>query len=208
MKLYLLLALSILTVGCASSPTAIAPKPAPDFRRPVQNSLYIEFVGDAESIGLVDYAKQPRWECTICNPGATSTDLLAALPKVIALHPDVIHILTGDLEVGYPNLITGAIPLSNIQAMVTEIQAAKIPVVIGLLPPVRFNPDEKSYRLNLGLVASYTDTYGRPFITLLPVIDYADINVEFEVDPDSVVYAAMLPLTEAAIDKLKAGGLK
>ena len=78
--------------------------------------------------------QNPRWKCTICNPGATSTDLLAALPSVIALHPDAIHILTGDLEVGYPNPITGVVPLNNIHAMVTLIQAAKIPIVIGLLP--------------------------------------------------------------------------
>lgn len=203
MKAYPFLVLSILVAGCASSPTAMAPKTDSNFRRPVQNPQYVEFVGDWESIGLLAYANNPHWKCTICNPGATSTDLLAALPTVIALHPDAIHILTGDLEVGYPNPITGVIPLENIAAMVTKIQAAKIPIVIGLLPPVDESPSELNYRLNVGLLFDYTDVYGGPpYIALLPVIDYADINAVFDVDPDSAVYAAMLPLTEAAIDDL------
>jgi hypothetical protein len=122
---------------------------------------------------------------------------------VIALHPDAIHILTGDLEVIEPIVgIYGIVPANNIAAMVAKSQAANIPVVVGLLPPVGESPDEANYRLNLGLIVSYTATYGPPSITLLPVIDYGDINAVFDVDPDSAVYAAMLPLTEAAIDDL------
>ena len=164
---------------------------------------FLAVVGDWESIGLLDHAKNPHWKCTICRPDATSTDLLAALPTVIALHPDAIHILTGELEVDSGGLgYLGVVPTNNIVAMVTKIRAAKIPIVIGLLPPVKVSPDSDNYRLNIGLIFDYTDVYGSPGITLLPVIDYADIDVVFDVDPDSAVYAAMLPLTEAAIDDL------
>ena len=64
MKAYPLLILSILVAGCASNPTAMEPKPAPDFRRPLQNTLYVEFLGDSQSIGLVAYANNPKWKCS------------------------------------------------------------------------------------------------------------------------------------------------
>ena len=107
MKAYPLLILSILVAGCASNPTAMEPKPAPDFRRPFQNTLYVEFLGDSQSIGLVAYANNPKWKCTLCQPQLTSAQAINLIPQVLALKPNAVHILFGaydlDYETGEPD---------------------------------------------------------------------------------------------------------
>ena len=141
MKAYPLLILSILVAGCASNPTAMEPKPAPDFRRPFQNTLYVEFLGDSQSIGLVAYANNPKWKCTLCQPQLTSAQAINLIPQVLALKPNAVHILFGaydlDYETGEPDdEFTDATQLiGNLQQILQPLEAAKIPAIVGNQPP-------------------------------------------------------------------------
>jgi hypothetical protein len=199
-----LLVFSILMAGCASNPAGTMLKPSSNFRRPSQNAPYVEFLGDSQTLGLLAYAHEVSWQCHACQPSATSGDLLAALPGVLALHPDAIHLMTGDLELSAPGANRGAAVIANVEAMVTAIQAAKIPLVIGLLPQLQtYTP----YYENLGLQFLYGNQYGPPAVSLVPLIDYPD--AVYAVDPQAVTltatdYAVMLPLTQAAITALHA----
>ena len=143
MKAYPLLILSILVAGCASNPTAMEPKPAPDFRRPFQNTLYVEFLGDSQSIGLVAYANNPKWKCTLCQPQLTSAQAINLIPQVLALKPNAVHILFGaydlDYETGEPDDeftdATQLIGQSPHRLLPTRLEAAKIPAIVGNQPP-------------------------------------------------------------------------
>ncbi|HTZ61002.1 MAG TPA: hypothetical protein VMB49_22995 [Acidobacteriaceae bacterium] len=203
-----LVVLCFFAAGCASDPGAGRLAQGSHFARSAVNAPYVEFIGDAQSIGLLNYAQDPSWQCTICQPSATSTQLLAALPAVLAKKPDAIHILTGAYELNgslsNPLASRGQVPRENIQTMVTMIQAAKIPVVVGLLPPaLSYTP----YYLNLGLQDVYFDAPGPLQNTIPPLIDYYDAVYAVDPQPASLTakdYAVMLPLTQAAINNLHA----
>ena len=227
MKAYPLLILSILVAGCASNPTAMEPKPAPDFRRPLQNTLYVEFLGDSQSIGLVAYANNPRWKCSLCQPQLTSVEALALIPQLLALKPDVVHIMVGAYELDYESaepddeLQDAAQVANSIQLMLTQLEATKMPVVVGNQPPcadptVFDGVEDDAYAIadfNNLLTSLFSQPAAYPWTIGVPTIDYYDIGPEATVcgafpSPNAAGYARMLPLTEAAIDKLQASGLK
>jgi hypothetical protein len=208
MKLRLCLPLLCLAVaGCATSPSAFKSQISGHFARPTKKAVYVEFMGDQQTLGLLEYARSAPdseqmlgWKCTVCQPGATSADLLAAVPAVIALHPDVVHILTGDLEIVAPGTNRGQAVMANLNPMVSQLQAAKIPIVIGLVPTLRgYTP----YYLNAGIMADYNGVIGDPpYISPVPVIDYDDPIRD--ADPQASMltakdFALMLPQTQAAI---------
>src|ERR1700761_8502303 len=120
--------LCLFVMGCgmnSAPPNAHRSSISSHYDRPAQKPVYVEFLGDSQTIGLLTYAhttaQELSWMCSACQPSATSSDLLAALPGVIALHPDAIHIMTGDLEIVAPGTNRAAPVMNNIDAMVSEI---------------------------------------------------------------------------------------
>jgi hypothetical protein len=178
--------------------------------RPVTNAgPLVEFVGDEISAGLVAAAGNPSWQCYNCLASTTSTVALAELPNVIAMKPDVVHILVGAHELEStptdPLADTGAVPLGNIGSMVTMLQAAKIPVVIGDMPPCSLI---NSYEFNAGLNYVYGGTYDQPLVPGVTLVDYDGIGGGAGVQPNPLCpgsiptaggYTAMIPLAQAGI---------
>jgi hypothetical protein len=208
MRLCLCLPILYLAVtGCSTSPSAFKPQVASHYVRPTKKPVYVEFMGDQQTVGLLNYARSVSdssemlgWKCSVCGPSMTSADLLAAVPFIVALHPDVVHILTGDLEIVAPGTNRGQAVMDNLEPMVTQLLAAKIPVVIGLVPTLR---EYTPYYLNIGIEYVFGDAYGQTAtIGPVPVIDYDDPIRDSDPLATSLTakdYSLMLPLTEAAI---------
>jgi lysophospholipase L1-like esterase len=185
----------------------------------------VEFVGDEISAGLVAASGNPQWRCDDCQTGATSATALAGFPAVIALHPDVIHILVGMYDLPAPGYeqVCGAqgVICTNIESMIQQAQAANIPVIIGTLPEYGRGPlaTVLAGTLNENLINGNEDAVnndirdefgsgvagpGAPPGQGLPLIDYATANIARDngIDPNAAGYAVMLPLVEAATAKL------
>jgi lysophospholipase L1-like esterase len=131
----------------ASNPTQLAVDisgyfaPDPGYVAP----LHVAFVGDSIAMGLVAQANNPLWTCDDCAPEATSGQVLAGLPAIIATHPDAIVIMTGSYDVDDPTWNYGDACGSstsnpsthlcdNIIAMTGLASAANIPVITGTTP--------------------------------------------------------------------------
>jgi hypothetical protein len=96
---------------------------------------YVEFMGDSQIQGLVAYANNGLWKCTTCAQGQTSTQVLAEVPQVAALKPDVVVVLTGAYDlVDNPDNAHAEPTVSNYDQIEQAFAAAKIPVVICTLP--------------------------------------------------------------------------
>jgi hypothetical protein len=223
-----------LVLGCASMQ---GPNLHPNLpQRDNVKTPYTEFVGDEISIGLVAYANHELWKCTDCASGATSGQLLAALPLAIAKKPDLVHILTGSYDVddptwnaawnlgaSDPNLLT----CQNIRSMMAQLTAANIPFIVGNIPSweagtlsntlaetvpqgvLGVQANELLFNLHLGL--SLGSSPGED--TTIPIIDYysavpADDISDNGIDPNAQGYAVMLTLAQAAINQTHAGELR
>jgi hypothetical protein len=174
--------------------------------RPVADPVV--FLGDEISAGLVAAADNPTWQCYNCLSTTTSVIAAAELAQVIAMKPQAVHILVGAHELygmcGAQPCETGSIPLANIETMVLQLQAAKIPVVVGTLPPCTLNVDD-DYRLDLALDNVFDNTYGNtPQFTTVPLIGYGGIGNASQVcatpmDPNAAGYNLMVPIAQAGI---------
>jgi hypothetical protein len=106
-------------------------------------------MGDDQIQGLTAYVNNPMWKCSTCVPGQLSATVLAQVPEVIALHPDMVVILTGayDLKVAFtdrdPELA------DNVLKMLAMFESANIPTVICLIPQLDYTD---SYYFNEGMV--------------------------------------------------------
>jgi hypothetical protein len=168
----------------------------------------VEFVGDEISAGLVAAAGNPNWQCYDCLASTTSAIALANLPTVITSNPAVVHILVGAHELNStpsdPTADDGAVPLGNIETMVNMLQAAKIPVVVGDVPPCSAIDN---YRFNTGLAYLYGGTYD-PAVPGVTLASYDAIGGGPGVDPNPLCpgidptaagYQAMVPIATSAI---------
>jgi lysophospholipase L1-like esterase len=202
-------------------------------QRNTETTPRIEFVGDDISIGLVAYANHELWKCTDCASGATSAQLLAALPLAIARRPDLVHILVGSYDMEYPTDLTacnendpvpGTDPCTNIQAMIAQLNAAKIPFILGSIP--EWQPGTLSDQLavpvgGVDIVQANEDLFNRWIVdAFLPpsppvyTVDYylalndpSDISSN-GIDPSPAGYEIMLTLAQAAIDQMHTGELR
>jgi len=84
-------------------------------------------------------AKSSAWYNEYYRIGAGSWEILGFVQKAIAAKPPFISILAGTNDI-----TNNGDPLWNIETMVRECRAAKIPVFLGTLPPIR----EKEDRVN------------------------------------------------------------
>jgi hypothetical protein len=213
----------------ASSPTQLILDVSSYFAMAPNNSPTVEFVGDDISMGLVAYANNPNWRCDDCASGATSGQILAGLPLAIAKHPDLVHILAGSYDMYQLTWIDACDPnegdgssvntCANIQAIMSQLDAAHIPWTAGNLP--EWQPGTLSNQLasadgSVGWVQDNEDLFNRDFgsdfngagsfyavnyyAALLP--QYISAN---GIDPNSAGYGVMLPLAEAAIAQVAPG---
>jgi hypothetical protein len=222
-----------LVLGCASMQE---PNLHPNLpQRDNVKTPRVEFVGDEISIGLVAYANHELWKCTDCASGATSGQLLAALPLAIANKPDLVHILAGSYDmadptwpssgacnqdVAHPDMQTCA----NITAMMTQLQAAKIPFVVGSVVEWQAGTLSNQLAQPAGGVLSVQGnifdfdrdiaySLGGDPPTGATIIDYytnllaADISSN-GIDPTPAGYEIMLTLAQAAIDQTHTGELR
>jgi hypothetical protein len=179
------------------------------------NSASVVFVGDEMSAGLVAAAQtQSRsnagWQCINCLSTTTSAFALANLPSVIAMKPSLVHILVGaheltGAECGLAPCYSGAVPFGNIGAMITMLQQANIPVVVGNLPPC---PAIAEYRLNIGINAlAFISPGPVPIINYngiapLPTTGSSPFCDSGQIDPNAAGYDLMVPLAEQGIDQV------
>ena len=166
----------------------------------------VVFIGDDISAGLVEAANDQTWTCYNCMASTTSTVAVTELAEIIAMKPNAVHILVGAHELsglcGTEPCDSGSIPLGNIEAMVNQLQAAKIPVVVGTMPPCT---GIDSYRLDLALGIVFDNSYGNtPQYASVPLIGYSGIGPASTVCagpflPSVTGYGLMIPLAQAAI---------
>jgi hypothetical protein len=155
MKALLLTSLLLLVPSAASAASAATPA-----------NPKIVFVGDQVTSLWPLTQTNPNW----INQGqvnARAGNVAASFQTVINLHPNVIHILVGEVDqslgdMGMEPVL--AIPgfLSSLQTMVSEARAAKIQVVLGMEPSVNGLP------LN-DVVSAYGAQQG------IPVINYQNV---------------------------------
>lgn len=230
MRIHYLVLLSsgLLVLGCAQQPSL-----HPNLQRDNQTTPRVEFIGDDISIGLVAYANHELWKCTDCASGATSAQLLAALPLAIAKKPDLVHIMVGSYDMDNPAYLNacnqndptpGADPCTNIQAMMTQLNAAKIPFILGSIP--EWQPGTLSNQLaapagGVAIVQDNEVLFNHWVVTsFLPpsppvyTVDYynalsqpSDISAN-GIDPSPQGYEIMLTLAQAAIDQMHVGELR
>lgn len=207
--------LSLLLVGCTATQS---PKPKlaiPD----LATTPYVEFVGDAISQGMLAAAANPMWKCSACAPQLSSTQALNGFKTILALHPDVVHILVGTYELtGSTQADEGVIPGNNIGTMVNEAKSAGVSVVVGTLPPC---PSINAGRLNLVLYDNYVGmppsypplTEGVPlaaYDTIGPFVAEGQVSPVCATGylPNAAGYGLMVTLAQQAIQGLHAGEVR
>lgn len=194
----------VLLVGCSSMQTA-----TPTAHLRPQASMVttprVEFMGDDQIIGLVNYVSNPLWSCTTCAQGQTSTALLAEVPAVIARHPDIVVILTGAWDlIDDPEDVHYEPTVNNIETMCDQFVAAGINPLVFTLPE---SDAYDAYYINLGL----GDVWAAgliPHMLFYPV--YPDKIVQFTdgVDFSQAGLALVYPLAYQQIEAFGVGGLK
>lgn len=216
--------------GCSSMQ-----QPGAHISKSLARTPYVEFVGDDLSIGMVAYANQMGnsfWHCTDCATGATSSQILEALPLALAQHPDVIHILVGTYDVTDPewdnvcnadSTDQSRHTCGNIDAMTAQIAASGIPYVVGSVP--LWIPGSLSNVLAApagGVDAVNGNIYGLErsleYVNGInpgaAIADYYYVLMDPSlisgngIDPTPEGYAAMIPLAQDAISLTGAGGTK
>ena len=161
-------------------------------------------MGDDQIQGLVTYAENPRWKCTTCGQGQTSAQVLAEVPEVIALKPDIVIILTGayDLIDGIETSRTQP-TVGNVEQMLTAFENAKIPAVV-------------CYMLSSTEYDNYYYNFALDDLSQSGVIPYAlsldntddSIPVKDGIDFSSHGLAVAYPLVYQEIQSFHLGGMK
>jgi hypothetical protein len=190
----------ILLAGCQSSLQL-----APHMSHPVRSlttTPYVEFMGDDQIQGLVVFAGNPLWKCTTCVQGQLSDAVLGEVPAVIALHPDlvVVQCCAQDL-IAEPNTHDVGALFNNVQAMVDAFEAAKIPVVVAMLPGSdaydNYYFNEAVDLVNQGGMIPNVFTFNFTNTDLTAGIDYTQAGLE-----------KVLPAFEADVQSFGVGGTK
>lgn len=231
--------------GCGLSPSQVnsTSDVHPNFHRPFKSlstSPVVECVGDEICAGLAAEANGPNsvmWRCDDCSQGATSGVVLAGLPLALAQHPDVVVLLTGSYDVDDPEW-TGACNMespdinkhtcTNIEAIVSQLEAAKIPFILGSPPSWQDGTlsDQLAGTLGVDIVDANIFDFERdedflvsvdpPGGTLDPGAQFVDYYSAMYsnyigpngIDPNPDGYQLMLSMTLPLIQSLHAGGNK
>jgi hypothetical protein len=204
-----LAALALVTItGCGSQSTAKAnPALQPNYHRPIvpgTTTPLVEFMGDRQIQELVAYAKNPRWRCTTCEQNQTSDQVLAEVPEVIALKPDIVIILTGAFDL-IDNIETSRTQptFSNVTTAQAEFKAAGIPAVIcGLLPSTMYD----SYYFNEGLSIETESGVLSNVLSLDNTDDSIPVTDGVDFSPYGLTVA--YPLVYQEIQSFHKGGMK
>lgn len=143
LKLVLLLVSSVVVQGCGTRGSSLVSSSTPPT---------VVFIGDSITHNWADpqfgdeFAQEPNW----INQGVigeNSNQVAARFQSdVLALHPDVVHIMVGtnDVYPGWELCQMSEVPAvflnkidtcANIEAMVQAAQAAGIKVILGTIPP-------------------------------------------------------------------------
>jgi lysophospholipase L1-like esterase len=144
--------------------------------------------------------------------GQTSPQVLTRFyADVVALRPEVVHILVGTNDIGgNTGLTTAQDWKNNVMAMAELARAAKIRVVLASIPPVVAYPKHPEYRpretirtLNIWL-ATYAKEIGAAYVDYGAVLATTDGSARPELyfdglHPNAAGYALMRPLALQAI---------
>ncbi|MGA9658987.1 MAG: GDSL-type esterase/lipase family protein [Asticcacaulis sp.] len=147
--------------------------------------------------------------------GQTTAQMLVRfMPEVVALRPKAVHIMGGTNDIAenqdpYDPVAT----TNNLQAMANLASVYGIKVIMASVPPATSfnwhmdigNPNEKIVALNTW-IKSVCETPGYTYVDYWPVLATADGALKPElgldsVHPNAAGYAAMDPLTLAAIGR-------
>jgi hypothetical protein len=205
----LFLCLSI--CGCGSvSPlgnTSIvntAPTPISAFQKDLARSTYVEFMGDDQIQGVVNYVNNPMWKCSTCVPGQLSAAVLAQVPDVIARHPDMVMILTGAADLKVPGTSDRAQGLAdNVLQSLALFQAANIPAVICLLPVLDYTD---VYYFNEGMALENEAPDPSPVPYIFPWTNETTLTPDYEFTPDDL--ADIEPRLYQKVQSFHLGGTK
>lgn len=149
----------------------------------------VQFVGDDIAQGLVAYAANPLWQCTDCQPSATTTIALSSFSAALGTKPDLIVFIIGTYDLvpvtGQPTwqIACGimSVTCNNLAAMVSQALAANCQVIVGTIPPWGNGPVSTQLdpgSIVPGLVPKWnqhlTSSYGASALTAstIPVIDF------------------------------------
>lgn len=210
-----------LLVGC-SGVTAMHPNVV---QRNTETTPLVEFVGSDVSMGIVAASQNQMWLCDDCAVGATSGELLTALPLAIAKHPDIVHIMTGDYDVDASTFqgACGTNTCVNIQAMMQQLTAAEIPFVVGNVISWQAGTEANQLSIPAGGIAFVQGNifdfdrnlnYALGGIdTPTPIIDYyhaltADLISSDGIHPTTAGYAKIVTMAETTIEPLHVGRLR
>lgn len=134
--IYLYALVLVLLAGCQSmTQPGLQPHISGGPKVSMITTPYVEFMGDEQIMEVVAYAGNPRWLCSTCAKGETSTDALTKVQSVIDRHPDLVVIQVGAYDlIAETNTHDVSTLYGNVQQMVDDFVAAKIPVVVSMLP--------------------------------------------------------------------------
>lgn len=139
----------ILLAGCSGIQQSTAVHPNLKPMASMTTTPYVEFMGDDQIQAVVAFANNPLWKCTSCAQGQVSSAVLAEVPQVIALHPDIVVIQTGAYDLITPGTSDRAVGLSgNVAQILNAFGTANIPAVICMLPT---STEYEDYYFNEGL---------------------------------------------------------
>ena len=201
--------LALVTITGCGSPSTVNSHPAvqPNYHRPfvpLTSTPLVEFMGDRQIQELVAYAKNPMWRCTTCEQNQTSDQVLAEVPAVIALKPDIVIILTGAYDL-IDNIETSRTQptFGNVTTAQAEFKAAGITAVIcGLLPSTVYD----SYYFNFGLTSEVENGQLSNVLSLDNTDDSAPVTDGVDFSPYGLTVA--YPLVYQEIQSLHKGGMK
>jgi len=193
----------VLLAGCqpATQLTPHMSHPA----RSLTTTPYVEFMGDDQIQGLVAFAGNPLWKCTTCVQGQLSDAVLGEVPAVVALHPDLVFVETGAYDLIVPGTSDRAVELSgNVSDIIAAFEAAKIPVVICMLPTTTLY---ENYYFNEGLYLENQVPDGEP--GMVPyVFSASDTDLTAGIDYTQAGLEQVLPAFEADVQSFGVGGTK
>jgi hypothetical protein len=206
----LFLCLSICGCGSVSplgnkSIANTAPAPISAFQKDLARSTYVEFMGDDQIQGVVNYVNNPMWKCSTCVPEQLSADVLKEVPDVIARKPDMVMILTGAYDLKLPGADDRAqIPAGNVEQIVALFQAAKIPAVVWLLPELSYTD---VYYFDTGMTFLNEDMPPEVPYLFYPT-DYGPMTLTPDFDFTPYALAQIEPNLYLKVQSFGLGGIK
>jgi hypothetical protein len=207
----LFLCLSICGCGSVSplgnkSIANTAPAPIGAFQKDLARSTYVEFMGDNQIQGVVNYVNNPMWKCSTCVRGQLSAAVLAQVPEVIARHPDMVVILTGSYDLQVPGTSDRAQDLAgNVEHILALFQAANVPAVLCLIPTVA---GTDNYYFNTGMVIENESPDPSPVPYLFTETDETDVAMTLDNEFTQTDLADIEPALYKEVQSFHLGGTK